>query len=158
MKTTFSSGVIVTSEWLNGAKRIHFDGQDLDWHYDPLGLDSLVLKGPSGLDSRYVTLSTNQPNLSPAGFLVSGQPLGGDKVSTGRWDFGLDPSVNPDFDQENGSKAPRSFSTNIKYSYANGINPSSIPQKFSALSDSDLITKRILLDQFVGLVIDNGTF
>ena len=59
-KTTFSSGVIVTSQWLNGAKQIYFDGADLDWHYPPLGLDSLQFSGAHGLDSRYVTLAGEQ--------------------------------------------------------------------------------------------------
>lgn len=158
MKTTFSSGVIVTSEWLNGAKRIYFDGQDLDWHYNPLGLDSLVLKGPNGLDSRYLTLATDQPNLTNTGILITGYPVSGNKVVTGQWLFGFDTVQNPSIDEENGQNAPRSYLTNAKYNYANGIYPASITQKFSELNDSDLVTKKIVLDQFVDLVIDNGTY
>lgn len=63
-KTIFSSGVIVTSQWLNGARQIVFDGQDLDWHYDPLDLNSLVTSGPNGLDSRYVQIGNLPSGLS----------------------------------------------------------------------------------------------
>lgn len=157
MKTTFSTGVVVTSEWLNGAKRISFDGQDLDWHYDPLGLESLVLKGPNGLDSRYVTLGTNQPNISSTGVYISGSPIKGDKVSTGLWSFGYDPTLNPLIEQSKNS-APTSFLTNLKYDFANGIPLPSITQKYASLADSDLVTKKVVSDQFSDLVIDNGTY
>lgn len=159
MKTTFSSGVVVTSEWLNGAKRIFFDGQDLDWHYNPLGLESLALRGPNGLDSRYVTLGTEQPSLSSTGVYISGSPVSGDKVVTGKWLFGYDPNVNPTIDQDL-SNAPLSYLTNLKYEYANGIVSPSISQKFGALVNSDLITKQILSEQISGisLNVDNGTY
>lgn len=156
-KTTFSSGVIVTSEFLNGFKELYFDGQDLDHHYNPLGLESLILKGPNGLDSRYVTLNTNQPNLSNTGVFITGFPVSGDKVVTGMWTFGFDPDQNPTVDQLS-SNAPRSYLTNEKYYYANGIYPSSIQQKFGCLDDADLITKKIVLDQFDALVVDNGEY
>lgn len=156
-KTTFSTGVIVTSEWLNGAKDIRFDGLDYDWHYNPLGLESLVLKGPNGLDTRYVTLGTDQPNLSSSGVFITGFPISGDKVVTGRWTFGFDPDENPTIDQLS-SNAPLSYLTNEKYYYANGIPLPSIPQKFGSLEDSDLMTKRVVLDQFDALVIDNGEY
>jgi len=158
MKTTFGHAVVVTSKWLNGAKKLYFDGQDLDWHFDPLGLESLVTKGSNGLDTRYVTLGTSQPNLAPNGTFISGSPISGSKVVTGLWSFGFDPAQNPTVDAQNGVNAPRSYLTNIKYNYANGINPSSISQKFASLSDSDLMTKRIVLDQFDNLVVDNGIY
>lgn len=156
-KTLFSSGVIVTSEWLNGARNIVFDGQNLDWHYDPLGLSSLSTVGPDGLDSRYLTLTTEQPTLSGSGQLLSGQPVSGGKVVSGYWCFGFDPSENPTLTQ-NYDNAPRSFLTNIKYEHANGIHPASVAQKFAALADSDLTTKKVLSDQLNALVVDNGTY
>lgn len=158
MKTTFGNSVIVTSKWLNGAKRLFFDGQDLDWHFDPLGLESLVTRGPNGLDSRYMTLGTSQPNMAPNGAYISGPFVSGPKVVTGFWSFGVNPVLNPTIDLQNGVNAPLSYLTNVKYNYANGINPSSVPQKFSSLSDPDLITKKILLEQFSNMVVDNGLY
>ena len=113
-KTTFSSGVIVTSQWLNGAQQIYFDGQDLDWHYNPLGLSSLITAGPDGLDFRYITLGTDQPTLSSGGLFETGKPISGGKVVTGYWNFGYDPSVvgNPPNDITN---VPKSYVTNEKY-------------------------------------------
>jgi hypothetical protein len=157
MKTTFSSGVVVTSEWLNGAKKISFDGRDIDWHYDPLGLDSIVLRGPNGLDSRYVTLGTNQPEMSSTGVFISGSPVLGNKVATGLWSFGYDPDQNPLIEQKVDA-APKSFLTNITYDYANGIPYPSVAQKYDALTDADLVTKLVLKDQCLTLSIDNGTY
>lgn len=157
MKTTFSKGVVVTSAWLNGFKQIYFDGQDLDHHYNPLGLESLVLRGPNGLDSRYVTLGTDQPNLSSGGVFISGFPISGDKVITGLWSFGYDSVANPSIEQ-NVNLAPKSYLTNLKYDYANGIPLPSTPQKFDALDPEDLITKKVIEQQFDSLVIDNGTY
>ena len=158
MKTTYGSGVIVTSEWLNGAKDIRFDGQDLDWHYNPLGLESLVLKGPNGLDSRYVTLGTDQPSLTVGGVYITGFPISGDKVATGKWTFGFDETQNPAVSQDF-LNAPGSFLTNLKYNYANGVTGPggpSVAAKFEALGDEDLITKLVLRD--VLSIIDNGSF
>jgi hypothetical protein len=159
MKTTFSSGVIVTSQWLNGAKQISFDGQDLDWHYPPLGLNSLITSGPNGLDSRYITLTTPQPNLE-GGQLISGIAISGTKVVTGVWNFGYEQGgVNPANVKEN---APKSFTTNDKYNNPTGYIAPTIPQKFSGLDDEDLITKLVLKDQIENLleqlVIDNGVY
>jgi len=156
-KTLFSSGVIVTSEWLNGARNIVFDGQDLDWHYNPLGLNSLVTVGPDGLDSRYLTLSTSQPGLSSSGEFLTGQPISGGKVVSGSWSFGFNPAENPTLTQ-NYDNAPQSYLTNLKYENANGIDPASIAQKFAALSDSDLITKKVLVEYLSTLVVDNGEY
>jgi hypothetical protein len=161
-KTTFSSGVIVTSQWLNGAQQIYFDGQDLDWHYPPLGLNSLVRTGPNGLDSAYVTLGTDQPELDSAGKFLSGLPVSGSKVVTGLWNFGYDQNpvlANPANVLAN---APKSYTTNDKYNYANGIVSPTIPQKFAALVDADLVTKLVLLEQIEQLLesleIDNGVY
>lgn len=161
MKTTFSSGVIVTSQWLNGAQQIYFDGQDLDWHYPPLGISSMVTSGTDGLDGRYVTLATEQPVLNSAGFLVSGQPISGSKVVTGPWIFGLDPVANPTR-QNIIAYAPKSYTTNDKYENANGIPAPTPAQKFAALDDPDLLTKIVLTEQLQSLLdnltIDNGIY
>ena len=161
MKTTFSSGVIVTSQFLNGAQQIYFDGQDLDWHYGPLGLDSLIETGPNGLDSAYVALARNQPELSVTGAYVSGTPISGGKVVTGLWNYGYDSSVagNP---TNNLSYAPNSYTTNDKYNYAGGIPTPTPSQKMASLDDPNLITKYVLQDQLDNLlnnlVIDNGVY
>lgn len=159
-KTTFSSGVIVTSQWLNGAQQIYFDNQDLDWHYPPLGLSSFVLSGPDGLDNRYVTLGTEQPTLS-AGVYQSGLPISGSKVVTGPWSYGYDPLLlgNPANIIAN---APKSFTTNDKYDNAGGITPSTPAQRWAALDPEDLITKKIVAEQLASLLedleIDNGVY
>ena len=160
-KTTFSSGVIVTSSWLNGAQQIYFDGQDLDWHYPPLGLNSLVRTGPNGLDSAYITLTTDQPELTATGLYVSGSPISGNKVVAGMWNFGYDPLQvgNPANIREN---APKSYTTNDKYNYAGGFPSPTVPQKFNALAPADLVTKEVL-EQWVEylfetLEVDNGVY
>jgi len=159
-KTTFSSGVIVTSAWLNGSQQIYFDGADLDWHFSPLGLNSLVTSGVNGLDSRYITLGTDQPTLS-SGLYISGSPISGGKVVTGLWNFGYDQTVvgNP---SNTFTNAPKSYTTNGKYEDANGISSPTVAQKYGALSDEDLITKVVLTDQVDNLLdnleIDNGYY
>jgi hypothetical protein len=155
-KTTFSSGVIVTSQWLNGAQQIYFDGQDLDWHYAPLGLNSLVRTGPNGLDSAYVTLDTDQPEMTPGGLLISGAPIGGNKVVTGVWNFGFaDLPGNPANDITN---APKSYTTNDKYN----STPGTADQKFQALAAEDLITKDVVKQWVEYLIetleVDNGVY
>jgi hypothetical protein len=161
MKTTFSSGVIVTSSWLNGAQQIYFDGQDLDWHYPPLGLNSFIRTGPNGLDSAYITLTTDQPELNASGLYVSGSPISGNKVVTGLWSFGYDPLVvgNPRNIREN---APKSYTTNDKYNFANGAVSPSVLQKFAALEAEDLVTKEVLEQWAAYLIetlqIDNGVY
>jgi len=154
-KTTFSSGVTVTSAWLNGAKQIYFDGQDLDWHYDPLGLSSLVITGPNGLDSRYITLGTDQPTLDLEGKYAAGAPISGSKVVTGTWNFGYDQTVtNPPNPPNTGAYAPKSYTTNTKYNSGG----STIGEKYAELEDEDLITKKILNDQFLDRLVDNGYY
>ncbi len=161
MKTTFSSGVIVTSQWLNGAQQIYFDGQNLDWHYNPLGLNSLVQTGPNGLDSAYVSLITDQPVLDAAGLYFSGFSISGTKVVSGVWNFGYDSAVvgNP---ANNIANAPKSYTTNDKYNNAGGVTLPTVPQKFAALVDSDIVTKLVLeqVTEYIldTLEIDNGVY
>lgn len=161
MKTTFSSGVIVTSQWLNGAKQISFDGQDLDWHYSPLGLNSLITAGPNGLDSRYITLTTPQPNVE-GGQLISGIAISGSKVVTGVWNFGYDPDPDLSNPANINENAPKSYTTNDKYNNPAELLSPTIPQKFAGLDNEDLITKLVLKDQIdyllETLVIDNGVY
>ena len=160
-KTTFSSGVIVTSQFLNGAQQIYFDSQDLDWHYPPLGISSMVTSGTDGLDGRYITLATEQPVLNSAGFLVSGQPISGAKVVTGPWMFGYDPLANPGL-QNIIANAPKSYTTNDKYENANGVTAPTAAQKFAALDDADILTKLVVSEQLNDLLenieIDNGIY
>ena len=156
MKTTFSSGVIVTSSWLNGAQQIYFDGQSLDWHYDPLGLNSLIQTGPNGLDSAYVTITTNQPDISPSGIYDSGSPISGNKVVSGAWNFGFVASAtNPGNTPAN---APRSYTSNDKFNLTSGTPD----QKFQALNTADLVTKEIMKQWveflFEDLELDNGVY
>lgn len=161
MKTTFSSGVIVTSEFLNGFQQIHFDGQDLDHHYPPLGLSSLVRTGPNGLDNAYVTLTTDQPQLDNNGLYLGGYPVSGTKVVIGVWNFGYDPLQvgNP---KNNIEFSPKSHTTNEKYDYANGVTSPTPAQKFTSLSDADLATKKIVQEWveylFETLEVDNGVY
>jgi hypothetical protein len=156
-KTTFSSGVIVTSQWLNGAKQIYFDGADLDWHYPQLGLDSLQFSGPNGLDSRYITLAGEQSGC------YNTPTISGAKTVTGPWNFGYEQTEGAGcFDlgvpPNNPLAAPLSFTTNSKFEYANGtINPS-FDQKFSSLDPADLITKEIFSQAIARFPVNNGTY
>ena len=126
-----------------------------------MGLNSLVRTGPNGLDAAYVTLTTDQPELDANGLLISGAPISGSKVITGVWNFGYDPLQvgNPANIREN---APKSFTTNDKYDYANGVPTPTVPQKFAALDSADLITKEVLTQWveylFETLEIDNGVY
>lgn len=160
MKTVFSSGVIVTSQFLNGFQQIYFDGQDLDHHYNPLGLNSLIQTGPNGLDSAYVSLINDQPVLDAAGLYVSGSSISGLKVVSGVWNFGYDPAApgTPSNPTNIIANAPKSYTTNDKYNYAAGAPAPTVSQKFAALEDSDIVTKLVLEDQISNLEIDNGVY
>jgi hypothetical protein len=156
-KTTFSSGVIVTSQWLNGAKQIYFDGADLDWHYPPLGLDSIQFSGANGLDARYVTLAGEQSGC------FNSPPISGSKTVTGAWNFGYEQAQGAScFDlgvpQNNPLVAPLSFTTNTKFDYAGGaVNPT-FDQKFNSMDAADLVTVRMLKERLAALFIDNGFY
>jgi hypothetical protein len=89
--------------------------------------------------------------------LLTGQLISGNKAVSGRWDFGLDPAENPTATQ-NIENAPRSYLTNLKYDYANGIPTPTTAQKFAALGDSDLVTKKVLSELIADLVIDEGEY
>ena len=156
-KTTFSSGVIVTSQWLNGSKQIYFDGQDLDWHYPPLGLDSLQFSGANGVDSRYVTLAGEQSGC------FNTPPISGAKTVTGPWAFGYAQAEGAScFDlgvpQNNPFNAPLSFTTNTKFEYAGGTASPTFDQKFSSMEDADLVTILMLKERLNNLYIDNGFY
>ena len=157
-KTTFSSGVIVTSQWLNGAKQIYFDGADLDWHYPPLGLDAIQFSGANGLDARYVTLAGEQSGC------YNTPPISGAKTVTGPWNFGYEqaPGATSCFDlgipANNPLTAPLSFTTNSKFDYAGGaVNPT-FDQKFNSMDSADLVTVRMLRERLAALFIDNGFY
>ena len=160
-KTTFSSGVIVTSQFLNGFQQIYFDGQYLDHHYNPLGLNSLVRTGPNCLESAFVSLDTDQPNLNNTGLYVSGYSITGLKVVSGVWNFGFDSAV-PGNPANSIANAPRSYTTNDKYNNAGGFPSPSVPQKFAALGNPDIVTKLVLeeLTEYIldNLEIDNGVY
>jgi len=125
-KTQFSSGVVVTSEFLNGAQVLTFDGQDLDWHYDPLDLNDVQKDGDTGFDSRYVTLTTEQ-NIT------------GNKNIQGLFQFN---STLP-------SNAPKSTVTNLKWFGGTNIG------NLNRLSDEDLITKLILQESISGIFLSD---
>ena len=156
-KTTFGHNTPVTPSFLNGFQQIYFDGQDLDHHYPPLGLSSLEVGGPDGLDTRYITSGTAQPSLSGNGAYVAGSPIFGHKTVTGSWNFGYDFSVGGNPPNTIGN-APQSFTTNARYLGANNITTPTIAQKFAALRPADLITKLVLAEQFQDLEIDNGYY
>jgi hypothetical protein len=99
--------------------------------------------------------------MSAGGFYVSGTPITGDKIVSGVWNFGFDSSIpgNPTNIREN---APKSYTTNDKYNYAGGVPTPTVPQKFNALADADIITKEVLEGWvnylFDTLELDNGVY
>tara|TARA_R110001592_G_scaffold43110_1_gene140034 strand:+ start:307 stop:735 length:429 start_codon:yes stop_codon:yes gene_type:complete len=142
MKTTFGPGVIVTSKWLNSAKEIYFDGQDLDFHYSPINLGDIQRGGTNGLDTIYVTTSTDQ--------LYGSTPITGQKSFMGRVQFGDEISANP-------VAAPSSWSTNAKFNVGGSNQNFSV--KFANLKDEDLVTKAVIADQINNFpIIDEGAF
>lgn len=142
MKTTFGPGVIVTSKWLNGAREIYFDGQDLDWHFPPINLGDVQRGGTEGLDGAYVTTSTDQT--------FGGTPITGRKSFMGFVAFGDQVNSNPD-------NAPVSWTTLAKFNQG-GANQN-FTAKFANLKPEDIITKDILDEQVQNFpIIDEGAF
>ena len=141
-KTNFGPGVIVTSKWLNGAREIHFDGKDLDWHYPPINLGDVQRGDVDGLDSAYVTLATDQ--------VYGGAPITGQKSFMARVQFGDEVSANP-------AAAPASWSTVAKFNTGGAGQNFSI--KYANLADEDVLTKTILTEQIDNFpIIDEGFF
>jgi hypothetical protein len=142
MKTTFGPGVIVTSKWLNGAKKLHFDGLDQDWHYDPINRSDIQRGGEDGLDNVYVTMTTDQEYRATGG--VTGR-----KSFMSQVQFG-------DVLSATGQLAPLSWSTNAKFN----IGGSSLfSEKYANLQGEDLITKEILNEYNANFpAIDEGFF
>lgn len=119
-KTTFGSGVVITSKFLNGAKEIRFDGADQDWHYQPLNVNDIQKSGDLGLDSRYLTRTTEQ--------IISGK-----KTTLAPFHFGVeDECINC------AAVAPKSFSTNHKWFGGTEVGA------ISRLENEDIITKMVL--------------
>lgn len=141
-KTNFGPGVIVTSQYLNGAREIFFDGADLDWHYSPINRRDLQRGGEDGLDNTYVTLNTEQTGETT--------PITGNKSFFGVVEFGS--PVN-----STAISAPKSWSTNTKF---NAGGPSqNFVLKYANLKGEDLVTKEVLqsrIDNFPA--IDEGKF
>lgn len=68
-RTTFGDGTIVTTQFLNGAQKLHFDGLEEDWHYDPLDKEDMdVSDVGTGLGTKFVTLDTRQTLVEPKVF------------------------------------------------------------------------------------------
>lgn len=141
-KTRFGPGVIVTSQWLNGAQEIYFDGANEDWHYAPLNSNDIQRGGTDGLDRTYVSLDTDQ--------VYGAYPVTGNKTFMGSVSFG-------DTANSNGTNAPLSFSTNTKFNI--GGDGQTFNVKYANLSDEDLVTKEILTERVDNFpIIDEGGF
>ena len=142
MKTTFGPGVIVTSKWLNGAKKIYFDGLDQDWHYDPINRGDIQRGGADGLDNVYVTLATDQEYRATGG--VTGR-----KSLMSLVQFG-------DVLSSTGENAPLSWNTNAKFALGGS---SLFSEKYANLTPEDLITKEVLNEYNANFpAIDEGFF
>ena len=141
-KTTFGPGVIVTSKFLNGAQKIYFDGLDEDWHYAPISITDIQLGGVDGLDSRYVTISTDQ--------VYGGTPITGNKSFLGPVAFG-DNLLTTNYN------APKSWSTLAKFNQGGSNQP--VSTKLAFLQPEDIITKEVLTEQIAEFPdIDEGFY
>lgn len=141
-KTLFGPGVIVTSQWLNGAREIKFDGADQDWHYAPINKNDVQRGGVDGLDRVYVTLDTDQD--------YGVAPITGRKTFMGQVQFGDQTNANPNY-------SPLFWTTNAKYNQG-GFNQNFL-LKYSQLDDSDVITKQVLTERISNFpAVDEGFF
>jgi hypothetical protein len=141
-KTNFGPGVIVTSQYLNGAREIFFDGADLDWHYAPINRLDIQRGGQDGLDNTYVTLTTEQTSET--------YPISGNKSFLGTVEFGGPVNTTA-------SAAPKSWATNAKFN--SGGSAQNFVLKYANLKEEDLVTKHVLqnrIDNFPA--IDEGRF
>lgn len=142
-KTVFGPGVIVTSKFLNGMQKLHFDGLDLDFHYDPISSQDIQRGGADGLDGLYVTTATDQEYGNTPG-------ITGNKSFMGKVEFGNRLNFS-------GMLAPRSYNTNAKYNI--GGSGQSFEKKFANLESEDIITKHVLAERITNLpAIDQGYF
>lgn len=143
MKTTFGPGVIVTSKWLNGSKKLHFDGLDLDWHFQPISAQDIQRGGADGLDTTYVTLATDQEYGNTPG-------VTGNKSFMGKIEFGNRLNFS-------GALAPKSYNTNAKFNI--GGSGQNFNKKFANLEEEDIITKHVLAERIDNLpALDQGYF
>lgn len=141
-KTLFGPGVIVTSNWLNGAREIRFDGEDADWHYSPINARDIQRGGQAGLDSVFLTLDTEQS--------YRNNPIQGSKSFMGLVQFGDQSNTNP-------NQSPLSWNTNAKFNQ--GGNFQDFFVKYSQLDPADLITKEVLTERIQNFPnIDEGFF
>lgn len=141
-KTLFGPGVIVTSQWLNGARELKFDGANADWHYNPINSNDIQRGGDTGLDAVYVTTQTDQS--------YGSVPITGRKSFMGLVQFGDLSSTNP-------ANAPQFWNTNAKYNQ--GGSSQSFPVKYAQLDSTDVITKEVLNAQINNFpVINEGFF
>ena len=142
MKTNFGPGVIVTSKWLNGARELHFDGKDLDWHYAPINRRDIQRGGADGIDNVYVTINTDQ--------VYGGVPITGTKSFMGLVQFG-------DKSGSNGLGAPKSWATNAKFNA--GGSQQNFTIRYSQLRNEDIITKEVLSESILNFPsVDEGFF
>ena len=141
-KTLYGPGVVVTSQWLNGAREISFDGADTDWHYAPVNRNDIQRGGNSGLDTVYVTLETDQS--------YGSAPVTGRKSFMGLVQFG-------DQTNTNGPSAPLFWNTNAKFNQ--GGTQQSFLIKYAQLDVADAVTKQVLNERINNFpVVDEGFF
>lgn len=141
-KTLYGPGVVVTSQWLNGAREISFDGADTDWHYAPVNRNDIQRGGNSGLDTVYVTLETDQS--------YGSAPVTGRKSFMGLVQFG-------DQTNTNGLSAPLFWNTNAKFNQ--GGTQQSFLIKYAQLDAADTVTKEVLNERINNFpVVDEGFF
>jgi hypothetical protein len=141
-KTVYGPGVVVTSQWLNGARELKFDGADVDWHFAPISANDIQRGGVNGLDSVYMTLQTDQS--------FGSVPVTGRKSFMGLVQFG-------DQTNTNGQSAPLLWNTNAKFNQ--GGPQQSFLIKYAQLEGADAITKEVLNERINNFpTVDEGFF